>query len=478
MEVSINMSDRELAKTKIPRYNGGSTKKKASWLRVVLAIFLIIGITSGIYLLYKGYKVSSDIGFQFTPTNILKPEAKPELKKDSTGKYTNVMLIGVDTREKGDLMNTDTIIIASFNYDTKDIVMISIPRDFHVQVNPNKYWFNKINSAYAVNEKRSKGSGLLALQSIVEEMTGMEIQYHAMIDFNGFVQLIDAVGGVYVNVDNSFTDYMYPKGLKYETISFKSGPQLMDGTTALKYSRSRHSMHNSEGTDFARARRQQKVIYAFKDVVLSSETLLNPKKIMDLMSAVQNNLKISEFTVEDIEAGVNLLKELDKGKGNTYSFVLDPSAGNSSLITSQNVVNTGAYAIGPIEGLGKYDNIKEFVGLILKDPQLYSEDSSIYVYNTGLGYQATYDKTQSLRKDFKYLDIKFLGNLYSDKEGVYIFSNVENSFKYSVDKLSKYIKPTSTTKPEYITTKLRGEDISILFGKEVTNINSEITTSQ
>ncbi|MFA5622699.1 MAG: LCP family protein [Candidatus Dojkabacteria bacterium] len=472
------MSDRELAKTKIPRYNGGSTKKKASWLRVVLAIFLIIGITSGIYLLYKGYKVSSDIGFQFTPTNILKPEAKPELKKDSTGKYTNVMLIGVDTREKGDLMNTDTIIIASFNYDTKDIVMISIPRDFHVQVNPNKYWFNKINSAYAVNEKRSKGSGLLALQSIVEEMTGMEIQYHAMIDFNGFVQLIDAVGGVYVNVDNSFTDYMYPKGLKYETISFKSGPQLMDGTTALKYSRSRHSMHNSEGTDFARARRQQKVIYAFKDVVLSSETLLNPKKIMDLMSAVQNNLKISEFTVEDIEAGVNLLKELDKGKGNTYSFVLDPSAGNSSLITSQNVVNTGAYAIGPIEGLGKYDNIKEFVGLILKDPQLYSEDSSIYVYNTGLGYQATYDKTQSLRKDFKYLDIKFLGNLYSDKEGVYIFSNKEDSFEYSVNQLSKYIKPTSTTKPEYITTKLRGEDISILFGKEVTNINSEITTSQ
>ncbi|MDX9738816.1 MAG: LCP family protein [Candidatus Dojkabacteria bacterium] len=478
MEVSINMSDKELAKTKIPRYNGVRTKKKTPWLLVVLAIFLIGGITSGIYLLYKGYKVSSDIGFQFTPTNILKPEAKPELKKDSTGKYTNVLLIGVDTREKGNLMNTDTIIVASFNHDTKDIVMVSIPRDFHVQVNRDKYWFNKINSAYAVNEQKKKDSGLLALRDIVEQMTGMEIQYHAMIDFNGFVQLIDAVGGVYVNVENSFTDYMYPKGSRYETISFKSGPQLMDGTTALKYSRSRHSMHNNEGTDFARARRQQKVIIAFKDLVLSSETLLNPKKIMDLMSAIQNNIKISEFTLDDIEAGVNLLKEFDEKKGNTYSFVLDPSAGNSSLITSQNVVNTGAYAIGPIEGLGKYDNIKEYVDLILKNPQLYSEDPSIYTYNTGLGYQNTYNETQSLRKDFKYLDIKFIGNLYSDKEGVYIFSNKEDSFEYSVNQLSKYFKPTGTTKPEYITTKLRGEDISILFGKEISETNSDISTSQ
>ncbi len=477
MEVSINMSDRELAKTKIPRYNGGRTKKKTSWLLLVLAILLIGSITSGIYLLYKGYKVSSDIGFQFTPTNILKPEKKPELKKDSTGKYTNVMLIGVDTREKGNLMNTDTIIVASFNYETKDIVMISIPRDFYVQVNQNKYWFNKINSAYAINEQKKKDSGLPALRSIVEEMTGMEIQYHAMIDFNGLVQLIDAVGGVYVNVDNSFTDYEYPKGLKYETISFKAGPQLMDGTTALKYSRSRHSTQNNEGSDFARAKRQQKVIIAFKDVVLSSETLLNPKKIMDLMSAVQNNLKVSEFTIEDIEAGVNLLKELDKNKGNTYSFVLDPSAGNSTLIKVGPNPDI-SYYIYPADGNGKYDNIKEYVGLMLKDPQLYSENPSIYVYNTGLGYQGTYDKTQLLRKSFKYLDIKFLGNLYSDKEGVYIFSNVENSFKYSVDKLSKYIKPTSTTKPEYITTKLRGEDISILFGKEVTNINSDVTTPQ
>lgn len=463
MEVSINMTDKELKSKKI---RTSSPRRRPNILLIILGIILTAGITTGVYLLYKGYKVSTDIGFQFNPGSVLQPKAEPELKKDSTEKYTNVLLVGIDTREKGNLMNTDTIIVASYNHETKNVAMISIPRDFHAQIEKDRIWFNKINSVYSVNEQKNKGSGLEALKYTVEGIVDMEIQYYAMIDYKGFVDLIDAVGGVYVNVENSFTDYMYPKGYGYETVSFKEGPQLMDGTTALKYSRSRHSMHNNEGSDFARARRQQNVIIAFKDTVLSSETLLNPKKVTDLMSAIQNNLKISEFNIDDIQAGVNLLKEFSEAGNNTYSFVLDPSAGNFSLITSQNVVNTGAYAIGPIEGLGKYTNIHEYVNLLLKDPQLYSENPSIYVYNTGLGYQDTYKKVQELREEFKYLNIKYIGNLYSDKEDTYIFSN-EQDFEYSIDQISKNIEDIKKEKPSFITTNLRGEDIYILFGKQI-----------
>jgi LCP family protein required for cell wall assembly len=472
MEVSINMSDKDLRNTRLQPLSSSGKKKKFPIFKVLLGILLVAGITAGGYMVYKGYKVSSDIGFQFKPGNILQPK-DPELKKDSTGKYTSVMMVGIDTRDTGNLMNTDTIIVATYNYDTKDLTMISIPRDFHVQVDSNKYWFNRINSVYAVNEQKRKDSGMNALKEVAEDITKIEIQYYAMIDYNGFVELIDAVGGVDVNVDNSFTDYMYPKGNGYQTVSFKAGPQTMDGETALKFSRSRHSMQNNEGTDFARARRQQKVIAAFRDTVISSETLLNPKKIMDLMSAVQNNIQISEFTIEDIEAGISILKDFQEADGKTYSFVLDPSSGNSSLITSQNVVNTGAYAIGPIEGLGKYTKINEYVELILQDPHLYSENPTIYVYNTGLGYQATYEKAQDLREEFKYINIKYLGNLYSNKEGIYVFSNKENEFSYSANLLSGYIKPTGTTKPEFVTTNLKGEDISIFFGKSIeTNIQT------
>ncbi|MGI6423261.1 MAG: LCP family protein [Candidatus Dojkabacteria bacterium] len=456
MEVSIDMNDKEL--NKVSKTNG--TKRKIKVLPILIAIILIAVISTGAYMLYKGYKVSKEIGFQISPGSILQPKPDPELKKDSTGQYTNALLIGIDTREKGNLMNTDTIMIVSYNHKTNDVVMISIPRDFNVQIEERRVWFNKINSVYAVHERRNKGSGLEALKHVVEDMTGIEIQYHAMIDFRGFIDLIDAVGGVYVNVENSFTDYKYPKNKGYETVKFVAGPQLMDGETALKYSRSRHSQQNYEGSDYARARRQQKVILAFKDILLSSETLLNPKKITDLMSTVQNNLKVSEFDLNDIQAGINIFKKFSDTQDHSYSFVLDPAAGNFAIIT------TDVYEIMPKEGLGKYTKIQEYVSLLLQNPKLYSTNPSINVYNIGLGYQNTYKQVQELRTQFKYLNIKYRGNLYSDKEGTYIFAKDE-SFNFAIDQLSKNITDIKKEKPEYITTNLKGEDISILFGKEV-----------
>lgn len=468
MEVSINMSDKNLRDVRTQHLKN-SSKKKFPIFKVLLGIILVAGITAGGYLIYKGYKISTDVGFQFKPSNILQPK-DPELKKDSTGKYTSVMMVGIDTRDSGNLMNTDTIMVATYNYESKDLIMTSVPRDFYVKIFPDRTTFNKINSVFASHEQREKGSGMDGLKSVIEEITNIEIQYYAMIDYKGFVQLIDAVGGVYVNVENSFTDYMYPKGNGYQTVTFKAGPQTMDGETALKYSRSRHSMQNNEGSDFARARRQQKVIAAFRDTVTSSETFLNPKKIMNLMSAVQDNLKISEFTLDDINAGIKILKDFQSSNGKTFSFVLDPLSGGSSLIKSQ---SEPGYIIFPIEGQGKYKKINEYMDLVVANPELYSENPTIYVYNTGLGYQETYKKVQELRDEFKYLNIKYIGNLYSDKEGIYVFSNKEEEFKYSTDILSQYIKPTASTKPEFVTTNLRGEDISIFFGKPIeTNIQT------
>ncbi len=187
--------------------------------------------------------------------------------------------------------------------------MFSIPRDFWAKPLSDGKYFTKINAAYSINEGKREDSGLPALELIVEEVLGLEIQYHAMINFDGFTQLIDSVDGVYVNVQNSFTDYMYPDGNGYQTVSFKKGPQLMDGETALKYARSRKAQ-SVEGSDYARARRQQKVIDAFVSKLLSTETLLNPTKLMAILTSIQNNLKVSEFSLDDIAAAVNILTAL------------------------------------------------------------------------------------------------------------------------------------------------------------------------
>jgi LCP family protein required for cell wall assembly len=351
---------------------------------------------------------------------------------------------------------------------------MSIPRDLHVEIDPGSQWYKRINSVYSTYEQKGEGKGLERLREVVTEVTGHEIQYHAMIGYKGFVELIDTLGGIEVNVENSFTDYAYPDGIGYKTVSFQEGPQVMDGETALEYSRSRHSMQNNEGTDFARARRQQNVLTAATDKVISS-SLLNPQSLMNLFNVVQNNVKISEFTLNDIEAGITELKKFNEN-GETYSFVLDPSAGAGQLLTSQNVVNTGAYAIGPIDGLGTYEDIHKYINHVWQDPKLYEENPTIRIYNTGLGYNETREKYLELTKKLPYLKIYYTGTLYNDKEGTISYINSTKGFAHSLKSINRYINPTSTEQPEYITTRLNGEDITILFGKEiVSNGDSTVT---
>jgi LCP family protein required for cell wall assembly len=333
-------------------------------------------------------------------------------------------------------------------------------------VDPDLYWFRRINSVYSTYEQKGEGQGLLRLREVVSEITGIEIQYHAMIDFKGFTELIDSLGGINVNVENSFTDYRYPiEPSGNKIVSFEAGPQLMDGTTALEYARSRHSLDNNEGSDFARARRQQKVITAVTNEIISS-SLLDPQSLMSLFNVIQDNVKISDFTLNDIEAGIKELKEF-KENGDTYSFVLDPTAGAGQLVTSKNVVNTGAYAIGPIDGLGNYEDIQAYIQQIWVNPKLYEEDPVIRTYNTGQGYTESRDSYLELKEQFPYLKISYMGTLYSDKEGTIAYINGEEGFSHSLDVIKDFINPDSTEKPEYIKTRLNAEDITILYGQEI-----------
>lgn len=438
------------------------SKKKITTILLFLLSFIVLGVIG--FFVYKGYIFSKDLGFKFDPGSLISGEKK-ELKKDSTGKYTNALILGVDTRESGALLNTDTLIMVSYNYESNNITMVSIPRDFHVEIEKDVAWYVRINSIYSSAEKKKEGSGFDALTESVERLTGQEIQYYAMVDFKAFVEIIDAVGGVDVNVENSFTDYMYPSGEGYKTVSFKAGPQTMDGETALEYSRSRHSQQNNEGTDYARARRQQKVIIALKEKILSDDSLSNPKTLMNIVSSLAGNIKISDFTLNDVEAAFNLSSEYDSNRGKAFSFVLDPSIGGYSLIEKKDVGN-GAYAIGPKLGLGEYEDINEYVNLIILNPEIYSENARILVYDTGLGFKLSKEKTDTLKKEFPYLNIVFAGTTFKDKEGIVVYARTED-YKNTVSQLSDILGTEINEKPEYITSNLNGEDVTILLGKKI-----------
>lgn len=200
----------------------------------------------------------------------------------------NFLLLGVGGEGHDGANLSDTIIVASLKPSTQQIGMISIPRDLTVNL-PGHGW-RRINSINAFAEEKEKGSGARVSAEKIGEIFNVPIHYVFRIDFQGFSNLIDEIGGVRVYVDRSFTDQSYPTDdFKYQTVSFKQGWHTMDGEEALQYARSRHGS-NGEASDFARSRRQQKIIAAVGDKLFSFDTLLRPSRIRAMQNLLNNHL--------------------------------------------------------------------------------------------------------------------------------------------------------------------------------------------
>ncbi|HBO10749.1 TPA: hypothetical protein DD448_02265 [Candidatus Collierbacteria bacterium] len=195
------------------------------------------------------------------------------------------------------------MILVSLHLASRQVTLIPIPRDIWVDS-----LRAKVNTAYHYGEEKRAGGGQDLVKSAITEITNLPIHYLVILDFAGFVRAIDAVGGLDLNVDTSFTDNKYPipgkesaepESARYETLQFTAGPTHMDGTLALKFARSRHA-EGEEGTDFARSRRQEKILLAFRDRVFSSSTLFNAQTLTNLKNSLNSSL-ISN--IEDQEFG-------------------------------------------------------------------------------------------------------------------------------------------------------------------------------
>jgi polyisoprenyl-teichoic acid--peptidoglycan teichoic acid transferase len=184
---------------------------------------------------------------------------------------------------------TDTILLATADLKTKRVGLLSIPRDLAYPLGSGR--FVKINSVNSFAEQSHPGNGARETANAFEDLFGIRIDHVVKIDFKAFEELIDAVGGLDVTVERAFVDREYPtEDDKYQTVSFEAGPRHMDGATALKYARSRHGS-NGEGSDFARAKRQQIIILALKEKLLSKGTLANPSKLLKLYEAIASNIQ-------------------------------------------------------------------------------------------------------------------------------------------------------------------------------------------
>lgn len=265
-------------KKTVPHNPPPKGEKKKSKRFLVLGVFIAVLVVLAVFF---GEKVMA----VFDPVSIVASMSSVDLKE--TDGRTNILLLGSDKRSVGTATHvlTDTILVASIGKIDKNIVLISVPRDLWVD-----RCQEKINAAYAIG-------GIEGTKDAVAEFLGIPLHYYAVVDFELFKGVIDILGGIDVDVENSFDDFRYPIEGKeeapleerYEHISFEAGVQTMDGDTALKYVRSRHG-NNNEGTDFARSKRQQQAIMAIKEKFLSLETLINPKKLKDIYAQYAENV--------------------------------------------------------------------------------------------------------------------------------------------------------------------------------------------
>jgi len=211
--------------------------------------------------------------------------AVPEIPSwDGTERIT-ILLLGVDRRED-EPSRSDTMILVNIDPVAKEAGMLAIPRDLKVII-PG-YGMNKINAAYAfgdADEVPGGGPGLVI--KTIEANFGLRIDYFAQVDFNGFIKIIDTVGGITIDVPYPIKDDAFPAdGTNYMRVYFPAGWQHMDGKRALQYARTRH-----DDGDGSRSVRQQQVLLALREQALSLDLL--PKAgelIAELGDAVRTDL--------------------------------------------------------------------------------------------------------------------------------------------------------------------------------------------
>lgn len=244
-------------------------------MRRLLTISFFAAILLGIIFLALPF-------LQFSKGVILSRQS--DLKNDNG--RTNILILGIGGPEHDGPNLTDTMIVVSAT-SSGTVSLISIPRDIYLDS-----LGGKVNTAYAVGLGRGPDVGLILAKAVAFEITGLPIHYAVRIDFSVFEKIVDLLGGIDVVVEHPLDDSQYPIdgrendlcggdpqfACRYATVHFEAGPQHLDGATALKFVRSRKA-EGSEGTDFARARRQQLVIAAVKEKIFGSGLLLDPTKV-------------------------------------------------------------------------------------------------------------------------------------------------------------------------------------------------------
>ena len=223
------------------------------------------------------------------------PGVGPDQLQGEEEGQINVLLLGMrGNNMPGGGLLADTIMVVMARPERKQSGSSFPFRAIFGSTIPDSPVQSKINSVHALYEEKGEGKGMEAMKQVVSEITGLPIHYAVRIDFNGFKELVDTVGGVDVYLDKPFSEPTQFEGENALNFSLPAGKNHIDGQKALFFVRARYA-----SSDFERAKRQQQVLIALKDKILSLGTLTDFGKVNNILNVlgedVRTDMDISEM---------------------------------------------------------------------------------------------------------------------------------------------------------------------------------------
>lgn len=368
-------------------------------LRVIFVTFFMVAITALTMFIITNYNDISTIIESFTDKKLagVKVSQKPDLTPSKfnfkmLSRYQNILLLGVDSNGPNTLpfsgVRSDTMIILSVDLHGKSVNAISIPRDSKVYI-AEGHGVQKINSAYALG-------GIDLTKKTIEETLGIKIHNYIIVNAEGVRQLIDAIGGVPIHIDQNMHYHDYSAGLH---IDFSKGDYVLSGEEAEEYLRFRKDALG----DIGRVHRQQKFIKALIEQVKSPEALRKiPEalKIASLYTRTDLNLyQMSQYAAAARDIDLNkvefvMLPGGPNKKGIISYWILDPEKTqqviNRLIYRQKTDIAQNEFSVGLM-----YSRLKEIEAMAIRE-QLKSagydvnctgrssmiEESQIIGYNT------------------------------------------------------------------------------------------------
>lgn len=313
-------------------------------------------------------------------TKVVSDKAGEPMVLDDAGNI-NVLIMGYagsNRWNRGGLL-TDTMILASYNPELNAVTFLAVPRDLYV--NYSGGYAGRINTIYPniyANNNQDHHIASRAVADQVTEITWIPISYYMSVDFDWFIAFIDQIGGIEVDVQETIHDTEFPgPNNSYVTFHIDPGKQVLDGETALKYARSRHTT-----SDFSRSKRQQQVIEGMIKKIIGSFNLTNINEMKrlyaDATEIFQTNISLKQI--------IGLLKYLDEER-QYFSYGYTADCNNIYLESTE----PGCVLY--------YGNRDDFGGAAVLIPQWSSYDNiNYYKHTQDFAYRVVHDQERLLER--------------------------------------------------------------------------------